>query len=32
MWASGWRNGFAHHMSRVQDPVGVTHSTELQTD
>ena len=32
LWASGYRNGFAHHMSRVQEPVGTVHSNELATN
>ena len=32
LWASGECNGFAHHRSRVQDPVGMVLSTELPTD
>ena len=32
LWARGYRNEFAHHGSRVQDPVGTVLSTELLTD
>ena len=31
LWASRYRNGFAHHRSLVQDPVGMVLSTELPT-
>ena len=30
-WASGYCNGFAHHRSRVQEPIGTVLSTELPT-
>ena len=32
LWVSGYCDGFAHHSSRVQDPVGMVLSTELPTD
>ena len=32
LWASGWYSGFAHHRSRVHDPVGLCNTFYRASD